>query len=171
MKAGRVIGRRVAENWPASRTLYMIHRMQVDAPESVERPEPDAVEAGWFAARQPGIIRFLEQHLAAPDGDALGAALAGAWRLVTAFERRDGVSPSRVDRSLLDRAARAVAAEARHGAADGCAARQPELCTWLIGWLADPPAALTADETARVGAALAAVIYALDQVTTGRPIP
>ncbi len=149
----------------------MIHPMQVEAPEGVATREPDAVEAGWFAARQPGIIRFLEQHLAAADGDALGAALAAAWWIVDGFARRDGVSPSRVERSLLDRAARAVAAEQRHGAVDGCAARQPALCAWLLHWLEDPPALLTRDETARVGAALTAVIYALDQVTTGRQIP
>jgi hypothetical protein len=145
--------------------------MHVEAQQLARVAEPGAVEVGWFAARQPGIIRFLEQRIPLPDGDALGVALLGAWRIHAAFEQRDGVPPARIERSLLDRAAIAVAAEARHGARDGCAARQPELCAWLQRWLADPPALLDAGEAARVGAALSAVIYALDQVTTGRPIP
>ncbi|HTM18989.1 MAG TPA: hypothetical protein VL172_00720 [Kofleriaceae bacterium] len=132
--------------------------------------EPDARDLGWFAARQPGIIRFLEQRLGG-DADAHGVALLGAWRIHSAFAARDDLPPPRVERSLLDRAAIAVAMESRHGADDGCAARQPDLCGWLVGWLADPPVPLEASDSARVGAVLAAVIYALDQLTTGRPIP
>ncbi len=145
--------------------------MHVEAQELARVAEPGAVEVGWFAARQPGIIRFLEQRIPLHDGDALGAALLGAWRVHAAFQQRDGVPPARIERSLLDRAAIAVAAESRHGATDGCATRQPELCAWLQRWLADPPTLLSAEETTRVRGALLSVIYALDQVTTGRPIP
>jgi len=145
--------------------------MHVEAHLVTDTREPGAVEVGWFAARQPGIIRFLEERLLGGDGDAFGVALVGAWRIASAFEGADGVPPPRVSRSLLDRAAAAVDAETRHGAADGCAARQPELVAWLGGYVGDPPAPISAAEAARVAACLAAVIYAIDQLTTGRPIP
>lgn len=134
---------------------------------------PDATEVGWFAARQPGIVRFLEERLLRGDGDSFGVALEAACRICAVFETRDGVPPPRVARSLLERAEVAVLAEARHAGAyaDGCAARQPELCRWLAGYVADPPVPLTRSESAEVGCVLASLIYALDELTSGRLIP
>ncbi|HWN70038.1 MAG TPA: hypothetical protein VNM90_20500 [Haliangium sp.] len=86
------------------------------------------------------------------------------------FERQHGVPPPRVTQSLLEVAEEAVTGEARTGAV-GVAARQPALAVWVAGLLAEPPVPLAADELRTVGTALAAVIYALDQVTTGRSIP
>jgi hypothetical protein len=134
---------------------------------------PDAAQVGWFAARQPGIVRFLEERLLVGDGDAFGVALEAAWRICLVFQDRDGLPPPRAPRSLLERAEAAVAREARHpGAfADGCAARQPELVRWLVGLADDPPIPLAANEATAVGSALAAVVYSLDELTTGRQVP
>ena len=134
---------------------------------------PDAAQVGWFAARQPGIVRFLEERLLVGDGDAFGVALEAAWRICLAFQQRDGLPPPRAARSLLERAETAVLREVRHpGAfADGCARRQPELCRWVVRLTEDPPLPLTPDEATAVGAALAAVVYSLDELTTGRQVP
>lgn len=134
---------------------------------------PDATEVGWFAARQPGIVRFLEERLLHGDGDSFAVALEAACRICAVFETRDGVPPPRVTRSLLERAEVAVLAEARHAGrtTDGCAARQPELCKWLAGYVGDPPVPLTRSESAEVGSTLASLIYSLDELTCGRRIP
>ena len=134
--------------------------------------EVGAREVGWFAVRQPGIVRFLEERLLAPDGDAFAVGLEAAWRIWAVFQARDGVPPARIEHSLLERAEQAVIAETRVWAlADGCALRQPGLCRWLAHLTDDPPLPLTAGEAGQVGTSLAAVIYALDEVTTGRAVP
>ena len=147
--------------------------MHVSERDVVAGSPPEATDVGWFAARQPGIVRFLEDRLLVGDGDAFGVALDASWRVCAAFEARDGVPPPRVARSLLDRADGAARREAGHAGAfaDGCAQRQPALCGWLIGLLGDPPVPLDPGDRQRVGESLVAVIYALDQVTTGRPVP
>lgn len=136
----------------------------------------EAPDIGWFAARQPAVVRFLEDRLASrlhgADRAAFGAfavALDAARAINGMFERQHGVPPPRVTQSLLEMAEEAVTGEARTGAV-GIAARQPALAAWVAGLLAEPPVLLAADELRTVGAALAAVVYALDQVTTGRPI-
>lgn len=140
--------------------------------ETLAGAEVGAHELGWFAVRQPGIVRFLEERLMADDGDAFAVGLEAAWRIWALFQARDGVPPARVVRSLLERAERAIMGEARAGVlADGCALRQPGLCRWLAQLIADPPLPLTAGEAGEVGTVLAAVIYALDEVTTGRAVP
>jgi len=141
--------------------------------ETVSGMPPGASEVGWFAARQPGIVRFLEERLLLPDGDAFAVALEGAWQIWAVYRRRDGVPPARVERSLLERAERALTLEAKSGWTldDGCAHRQPALCRWLEAYVANPVVPLTTDEALRVGMALAAVIYSLDEVTTGRQVP
>jgi hypothetical protein len=137
----------------------------------------EAPDIGWFAARQPAVVRFLEDRLASSvhgaDRDAFGAfavALDAARVLAGMFERQHGVPPPRVTQALLELAEEAVIGEA-HTHAVGIAARQPALAVWVAGLLAEPPVPLAADEVRIVGTALAAVVYALDQVTTGRPIP
>lgn len=131
-------------------------------------------EFGWFAARQPAVVRFLEDRLAgaasAADRDAFTVALDAARTIGGMFEQHHGVPPARVQQAQLERAEVAVVGEVR-GPGAGLADRQPALATWLAGLLAEPPVPLSAAETRSVGTALAAIIYALDEVTTGRPIP
>jgi hypothetical protein len=127
---------------------------------------PDVADVGWFAARQPGIVGYLEARCG-PGSDALGVALDIAWRLCEAFHRVIGVPPARVGRADLERAQREVVADAAMpGTSLG--ARQPELFRWLADELADPVCPLVSGDRARVGTALAAVIYAVDAVVTGR---
>lgn len=134
----------------------------------------EAPDIGWFAARQPAVVRFLEDRLASSahgaDRDAFGVALDAARAIEGMFERQHGVPPPRVTQSLLELAEEAVMCEARTDTV-GIAARQPALAVWVGDLLAEPPVPLAADEVRNVGTALAAIIYALDQVTTGRPIP
>jgi hypothetical protein len=136
----------------------------------------EAPEIGWFAARQPAVVRFLEDRLASAHGSdraafgAFAVALDAARAIHGMFERQHGVPPPRVTQSLLERAEEAVIGEARTRAV-GIAARQPALAAWVADLLTEPPVPLAADELGTVGTALAAVVYALDQVTTGRPIP
>lgn len=134
----------------------------------------DSSEIGWFAARQPAVLRFLEERLASTvhcaDRDAFALALDAARALAAMFERQHGVPPPRVTQTLLEAAEEAVIREARACTA-GIAARQPAVAAWLAGLLAAPPVPLAAHEVGAVGMALAAVAYAFDQVTTGRSVP
>jgi len=131
-----------------------------------------AEEVGWFAVRQPGIVRFLEQRLLHGDGDAFAVALEAAVEICGVFGRRDRLPPRRVERSLLERAESAVLQESSYGDAfpDGCASRQPELCTWLVDHLHSLPLPLDADELAAVGTCLFAIVYVFDEQITGRQI-
>jgi hypothetical protein len=141
--------------------------------EGMADKQPDAGEIGWFVARQPGIVRFLEERLfGEADGDAFGVALEAALRICRVFEKRDGLAPERLRRSLLERAEEAVMLEARSSnVRDGCAARQPELVRTIARLLSRPPTPLRKHERNEIGMALLAVVYALDEVTTGRQVP
>lgn len=134
----------------------------------------EAADIGWFAARQPAVVRYLEDRLGdAGHGDrteALGVALDAARAITGMFERQHGVPPPRVSQALIERAEEAVIRDA-HDAAPGVAGRQPALAAWMAGLLAAPPVPLDPDEIRGVGTVLAAVIYALDEATTGRPLP
>ena len=44
--------------------------------------ERAAHDASWFAIRHPAVLRLLERELAAPDGDAFGAGLELACRVL-----------------------------------------------------------------------------------------
>jgi hypothetical protein len=133
----------------------------------------EAPDIGWFAARQPAVVRFLEDRLAGAtdgaDSDAFGVALDAARAIASMFERQHGVPPPRVTQALLERAEEAVTGEVRASAL-GVAGRQPALAAWVGDLLAEPPVPLRPDEARAVGTALAAVIYALDEATTGRLI-
>jgi hypothetical protein len=48
----------------------------------VELFEEAEHEVSWLAIRQPAVMRMLERELAAPDGDALGAGLELACRVL-----------------------------------------------------------------------------------------
>lgn len=127
-------------------------------------------DISWFAARQPGIVGFLE-HRHGGEADALAVGLAAAWRLARAFEQRAGVPPGRVPRSLLERAELALLAEASARDTGGCAERQPALCQWIGAYMADPPRPLGAAACGRIAFSLFAVVYALDEITSGHEIP
>ncbi len=130
---------------------------------------PRVDDVGWFAARQPGIIQFLESRLGTGT-DACGVALDAAWRICAAFEARDGVPPGRVKADALERAEKEAYAETPELASFGWAARQPALCGWIASQLMDPPLPLASRELRSVGLSLAAIVYAVDEITSGRDI-
>ena len=133
--------------------------------------QPTAAQVGWFAARQPGLVRFLERRLLRGDGDAFAVALEASWRICGVFERNDGVAPRRLAFSLLDRASDGVARQsASRRSVEGCASRQPALCEWVNTLLDDPPLPLNPQETSAVGKALFALVYALDEASFGREV-
>lgn len=130
---------------------------------------PSTGDVGWFAARQPAILRFLEERLGG-GSDAFGVAFDAAWRICRAFRERNGVPAPRATEPLLSKAEKEAYAETAEFASFGWAARQPALCGWIADLVADPPVPLTTSERRTVGLSLAAVVYALDQLTTGREI-
>jgi|GEM_PF-998411 len=133
---------------------------------------PEPADIGWFVARQPGIVGFLERALGPTDPFAV--ALEGAYLLCKEMERRTGVPPARLTGSLLERAHAAAQTEARASrspGSDGLAARQPELTAWVVDFVAFTAIPLTEREAAAASACLAAIVYALDEVVTGRPVP
>jgi hypothetical protein len=119
--------------------------------------EPGTGAAAWFAARQPALVRYLEGRCGRDDG--LGIALTAALAIHTAFERALGRPPPRVVAGALAAAEHAVVGEVRAGA---FVARQPALCELVAGVIADPPVPLAEEEAARLGAALLAIVVALD---------
>jgi hypothetical protein len=129
---------------------------------------PDLAQVGWFAARQPGVLGYLEARCGA-GSDALAVAVEAAWRLCHTFQSVDGVPPVRLDRRRLDRAQQAIVA-AVGPQMDALIGRQPAVFRWLEDELAAPPRPLAAAERARVATALAAVVLALDEASTGREI-
>ena len=121
--------------------------------------EPGTGDAAWFAARQPGIIRYLEARLGRDD--LMGVALMAAFAIHAAFERTLGVPPPRVPSSALEWAEGIVAAEARDGA-PAIVARQQALAGFVAGVVAVPPVPLAEDEAGRLGLVLAAIVQAFD---------
>ncbi len=128
----------------------------------------DPEQVGWFAVRQPSIMRLLTEQLG-EGSDAFVVALDGAWRLASVFEVRDGVAPKRLSDAQLDNAVVAVNRDSLSGqaVADGAAARQTELCRWIAAFVADPPISLEKDEAKLVGNLLISILYALDAETRG----
>jgi hypothetical protein len=114
---------------------------------------PSAEEVSWFAIRQPGLIRVLEQRLWAADGDAFAAALELSCRVVGEAGVTDGIPLPRLDRRLLH------AGLARM--MDGC---DPELDQWIRDQLAELPVMLTHHEEDDVVTMVAAVIWAAAEV-------
>ena len=131
---------------------------------------PSDHDLGWFAVRQPGVLRFLEDRLGS-GSEAFAVSLAGAWRILEAYRQHDGLPSPLLPHGLLRRAAYAVSREtAAHVCYEGLAVRQPEMCEYSLSLVADPPYPLTAAECHGVGDALLAVTYAVDEVAFGRPI-
>ena len=119
---------------------------------------PDAGQVGWFAARQPAILRYLEARCGGPN-DAFAVALEAAWRMCIVMERATGRPPARVTHTDLLAAERVAAVDAAGAMlSSSIAARHPQLCGWLGDFLADPPALLTVDERRTVGDTLVTVL-------------
>jgi hypothetical protein len=140
-----------------------------------ELDAPDADETAtvsWFAARQPGIVRYLASRLG-DQGDAMSVALYYACAIHRAFEVVIGMAPERAPFSLIERAERAFLEEAMRSlqVMDGLAQRQPALAALVAGVVESPPVPLAEEETISVGVALAAVAYALDEMASGRQVP
>jgi hypothetical protein len=157
------------KTWPAPRGADNDSMRPIDLVYAAGRVELDASRVAWFAARQPGIVGFLEARCGA--GDGLAVAIDAAWRMCAAFEARDGVPPRRVTSCVLERA------EAITWAAGGAGPRArergdepPELVAWVAAWASDPPLPLSAAERRDVLGALVAVVYALDHVAAGRSL-
>jgi hypothetical protein len=96
------------------------------------RDVAQASEVGWFAARQPGLLRFIEDRVGSSE-DAMAMAVDMCWRVTSAFERQRGLPLPRISSAELERAEVEVMSESQGGLslATGCAHRQPELCHWL----------------------------------------
>ncbi len=132
----------------------------------------ESSEVSWFAARQPGIVRYLATRCG-EDSDAMAVALYYSCAIEKAFHSTRGLVPPRVLSTLLERAESAFLAESstrvRPGA--GLADKQPALAQLIARVVDGPPVPLTEFESTRVGVALAAVVYALDETAFGRPVP
>jgi hypothetical protein len=122
--------------------------------------EPGTGDAAWFAARQPAMVKYLEGRCGRDDG--LGIALMTALTIHTAFERWARRAPPRLSMRALEQAERSIVADVRAGAFAGS---QPALCELVAGVVADPPVPLGEEEAARLGAALLAVVVALDSAS------
>lgn len=122
--------------------------------------EPGTGDAAWFAARQPGAVKYLEDRLGRDD--TMGVALMAAFAIHAAFEKMLGVPPPRVPSSAFERAEDVVVAEARAGA-PAFVARQQALAAYIAGVVADPPVPLAEDSAGRLGLVLAAIVQAFDR--------
>jgi len=139
--------------------------------DSVAQAWPDGDELGWFAVRQPGVLRFLETRLG-DDDDALAVGLATTWRVFAAYRQQEGLPSPRLEQDMLGRALYAVVREVCGPVSyEGIAERQPELCGFVYRVLAEPPFPLTRAQEAALAQSLWAIIYALDESVNGRPIP
>lgn len=130
-----------------------------------------ASEVGWFAARQPGLIRFIEDRLG-QSGDAMAMAVDMCWRVTSAFERQRGLPLPRLRSTELDQAEIEVVRESQGSLplANGCAHRQPELCHWLEDMIANPSLPIDNRWLDQVALVTAATISACDRAHSPGPI-
>jgi len=113
--------------------------------------------ASYLAIRQPGVVRFLEERLTTPDGDALATGLELASQLLEQIELADGVPPPRLDHRALAGGLAAVEA----GACDA------GLTSWVTRQLDELSVLLTASEERRVAIAIASVVWAAANARAG----
>jgi hypothetical protein len=126
--------------------------------------EPGTGDAAWFAARQPGVVKYLESRLG--HGDTMGVALMAAFAIHAAFERSLGVPPPRVPSSALEWAEGCVLAEAQAEAGEPAfVTRQQALASYVAGVVAAPPVPLSDDDAGRLALTLASVVSAFDRAT------
>ena len=130
-----------------------------------------ASEVGWFAAKQPGILRFVEDRLGS-NGDATALAFDLCWRVVAAFERQRGLPLPRLLASELEKAEEEVMRESQGGLllANGCAHRQPDLCRWLEAAITTPILPLDSTSLDQVALIAAATISACDRAHHPSPL-
>lgn len=123
-----------------------------------------ASEVGWFAARQPGLMRYLEDRLGR-DPDGLAIALELCWRVVAAFEMQLNLPLPRLLAGELELAEEEAVRESQGELrlANGCAHRQPDLCDWLAGAIQNPALPLSAESLDVVALAVAATISTCDR--------
>jgi hypothetical protein len=123
-----------------------------------------ASEVGWFAAKQPGLLRFVEDRVG-HDGDATAMAVDLCWRVVAAFERKRGLPMPRLATCELERAEEEVTLEAQGDLdlATGCAHRQPDLCRWLEVSMSAPLLPVEPAVHDQVALLVAATISACDR--------
>jgi hypothetical protein len=131
-----------------------------DVREALEE-DLDAAAIGWFAARQPAIIRFCEDQLWRPDGDAFAVGLDAACRLCRLYQEVEGVAPPRLGRGAL---VGGMAAAADDEEAGPPTRRRVRMLAWLARHLDDPPLPLTRAELVAVGVALRSLVFALDAI-------
>jgi len=157
------------KNWPTREAESYSDRVRIDERTVVEAtsiPLPTA-QVGWFAARQPAVLRFLDERLGV-DTDLYALGLESAWRLCWVFEYRDGAAPNRLSGGQIERAEEAVLAAVTSADPRRAVFRQPSLCAWIERLLMDPPVLLTKRESRTLGLALVTLVFALDEITTRR---
>jgi len=128
-----------------------------------------ASEVGWFAARQPGLIRFIEDRVG-HNGDAMAMSVDMCWRVASAFERQRGLPLPRLRNADLEQAEVEIVSESQGapGLANGCAHRQPELCRWLEDMMANPSLPIESALLDQVAVVTAATISACDRANSPR---
>jgi hypothetical protein len=117
-------------------------------------------EALWFAARQPGIVKYLESRC--EDQDSLGVAMLATLTMYDAFVRTLGQAPPRLASQALERTEAKVVAEVQLGGPSGFAQRQRGLSHFIADVLASPPMPLGEAELNRLAVVLATMVDALD---------
>src|SRR5512147_1459479 len=115
--------------------MEVLERSVKEAVHRVEA-EPGVGDASWFAARQPGVIKYLEMRCGRDE--SMGVALMAALAVHGAFERALGIPPPRLLSSALERAEEQVVAQTR-AAEPGFVARQHALAEFVAGVVAAPP--------------------------------
>jgi hypothetical protein len=125
----------------------------------------ESPDAQWFAARQPGIVRFLSERL---QGDALALGLFAACRISLAFQGTSGRPNERItSASLAQSEERMCRRKHAHDDAssrdDDLPGRHPALIAWIAALLDDPPVPLAREEQREVGMSLLSVAHAFDR--------
>ena len=105
-------------------------------------------DVSWLAIRQPAVMRLLEAELAASDGDAFGAGLELACRVLGGKTRLG-------DLRLDHRALATAIADVRSGRCDRAMVRS------LREQIEELPVVLTQREQDAVATVIAAIIYAV----------
>jgi hypothetical protein len=131
-----------------------VHRVEV---------EPGTGDAAWFAVRQPGVIKYLENRCGRDD--SMGVALMASFAIHCAFERELGVAPPRVPSFALERVEDRVAADPGL-----LVRRQHALAEFIAGVVAAPPVPLADHEATRLALVLATVVQAFDEAVAA-PAP
>jgi hypothetical protein len=118
----------------------------------IPSPETHAEDAehqvSWFAIRHPAVLRLIERELAAPDGDAFGAGLALACRVLGG---RAPLGDLRLDHHTLSAGLAAV----RGGRCDRAMVRA------IRDQIDELPVVLTEREYDAVATVIAAIIWSV----------